>query len=154
MREFCRVLSTPLLAQGCNKVILLVACHVSLRFKDYILKDIYTTVDTMQILLVLVKDMTFALLLAFKSTSLEPKSWYLAPTKDIKPRHIILDKNHIEITYNSKYVEIYFNSHAYFEPLSKRQRMVDALIQTLRKETIFGVTCWEVKSHLSRLWCF
>ena len=61
-----------------------------------------------------------------------------------------LDKNQIEITYKYKYLEFDFYSHGYFEPLRKRQRMVDmkALMKSLRKETIFAITCWELKFHL------
>ena len=41
-------------------------------------------------------------------------------------------------------------SHGYFESSSKRPRIVimKALMSTLRKETVVGATCWELKSHL------
>ena len=61
-----------------------------------------------------------------------------------------LDKDKIEINNEYKYLGIDICSHGYFEPLSKRQRMASmkALIDTLRKEAVVGVTCWELKSHL------
>ena len=61
-----------------------------------------------------------------------------------------LDKDQIEITHEYKYLGIDFYSHGYFEPSSKRRRIASmkALMGTLRKEAIVGVTCWELKSHL------
>ena len=61
-----------------------------------------------------------------------------------------LGKDQIEITHEYKYLGIDFYSHGYFEPSSKRRRIacMKALMATLRKEAVVGVTCWELKSHL------
>lgn len=47
-------------------------------------------------------------------------------------------------------LRVHLCSHGYFEPSSKRQRItrMKALIATLRKEVVVGVTCWELKPHL------
>ena len=58
-----------------------------------------------------------------------------------------LDKDRIEITHEYKYFGIASYSHGYFEPSSKRQRIVGmkALMGTLRKEVVVGV---KLKSYL------
>ena len=60
-----------------------------------------------------------------------------------------LDKHQIEIIHEYKYLEIDFYSHNYFEPSSKRGKIagMKALMGTLRKEAIVGVTCWKLKSR-------
>ena len=61
-----------------------------------------------------------------------------------------LDKNPFEIPREYKYLGIDFYSHGYFEPSSIRQGIacMKALMRTLRKEAVVGVTCWKLKSHL------
>ena len=61
-----------------------------------------------------------------------------------------LDKDQIEITREYKCLGIDFCSHGYFEQFSKRWgiAVMEVLMRTLRKETVVGVTCWELKSHL------
>ena len=56
----------------------------------------------------------------------------------------------MEITLEYKYLGIDFYSHGYFEPSSKRWRIVGtkALMDILRKEPMEGATCWVLKSHL------
>ena len=58
-----------------------------------------------------------------------------------------LDKDQIKITHEYKYLGIDLYSHSYFEPSSKRWRLacLKALMGTLKKEVIVGVTCWELK---------
>ena len=53
---------------------------------------------------------------------------------------------------NIIYLGIDFYSHDHFEPSSKRWRIVGmkALMGTLRKEVVVEVTCWELKSHVSK----
>ena len=61
-----------------------------------------------------------------------------------------LNKDLIEITHEYKYLGIDSYWHAYFEPPSKKWRIASmkALMDTLRKESVIIVTCWEFKSHL------
>ena len=62
-----------------------------------------------------------------------------------------LDKDPIEITHEYKYLGIDLYSHGYFEPSNKKKQRIagiKALMGTLRKEAIVGVTCWELESHL------
>ena len=49
-----------------------------------------------------------------------------------------------------KYLGIDCYSHDYFEPSIKRRRTASmkVLMDTLRKEAVIGVTCWELKFHL------
>ena len=53
------------------------------------------------------------------------------------------------MTQEYKYLGIDFYSHDYFEPLSKGRRIigVKSLRDTLRKEIVIGITCWELYSH-------
>ena len=61
-----------------------------------------------------------------------------------------LDKDQIESTHEYKCLGIDFYSHGHFEPPSKKHKIIGlkALMGTLRKEAVIGVTCWELKSHL------
>jgi hypothetical protein len=67
----------------------------------------------------------------------------------MKPRGFYPSKNQIEITYEYKYFGIDLYSHGHFEPSSKKQSIasIKALMGTLRKEAVTGVTSRELKSH-------
>ena len=56
-------------------------------------------------------------------------------------------KDQNEISLGHKHLGIDFYSHGLFEPSSKRGRTANmkALLDTLRKKTVVGVTCWELK---------
>lgn len=56
----------------------------------------------------------------------------------------------IETTHKYKYFGVNFYSHGYFETSTKRRWIASmkALMTTLRKKAIVGVTCWELKVHL------
>ena len=71
--------------------------------------------------------------------------------KKLNQEAFYLDKDSIEITHEYKYLGSVSYSHGYFEPCSKRLRIIGmkALMGTPRKETIVGVTWWELKSHLT-----
>ena len=68
---------------------------------------------------------------------------------EMKARGFCLSKDQIEITYEFKYYGIDLHSHGHFELSSKKQRIASmkALMGTLRKEAVIGVTSRELKSH-------
>ena len=63
--------------------------------------------------------------------------------KKINQKAFYLDKDQIEITHEYKYLGIDIWSYGYFEPCSKEgiSAFVKALMGTLYKEAIVGVTC-------------
>ena len=69
--------------------------------------------------------------------------------RNLNQEAIYLNKDQFEITHEYKYLGIKLNSHGYFEPSSKRHRILGmkALMGTLWKEVVVRVTCWELKSH-------
>jgi hypothetical protein len=74
----------------------------------------------------------------------------LATKRKLNQETFYQGKDQIEIIQEYKYLGINFYSHSYFEPLSKRRQIASmkALMATLRKEAVVGVTCWELKSYL------
>jgi hypothetical protein len=63
-----------------------------------------------------------------------------------------VDKDQIEITLD-EYLGVDYYSHGYFEPSSKRQRIVGmkALMDTSREKIVVGVTCWKRTTHLFKV---
>ena len=93
----------------------------------------------------------YDILLAFKSMYLRRKSWYLAAAKgNYTKRHFSQTKTKLRSPMNTNTLGLIYYSHGYFEPSRKRWRIASmkALMGTLRKEAVVGVTCWELKSHL------
>ena len=94
--------------------------------------------------------MSFALLLAISNTNIV----VIARNKrKLNQETFYLGKDQVEITHEYEYPGIDFYSHGHFEPSSKRQRIacMKALMGTLRKESVVGVTSWELKSHLFKM---
>ena len=96
--------------------------------------------------------MNFALPLALVSMYLRPKSWSWPHKFLFNQEAYFLAKDQIEITRENKYLGIYSFSHGYLEPSSKRRWIINmkTLMTILKKEAEVRVTCWELKSHLSK----
>jgi hypothetical protein len=70
--------------------------------------------------------------------------------KKIKREAFYVGNDPIEIIHEFKYLGIDFYSHGNFKSSIKRRRIADmkALMGISRKDAIFAITCWELKSHL------